>query len=461
VTITGPFDAQGTTDTPSRQRIFVCRPATRANEARCAKQILSTLARRAYRRPVTDGEVGVLLKFYEDGRTKSGFDGGIEMALRRLLVSPEFLFRVESDPSGIAPNTPYHVSDLELASRLSFFLWSSIPDDELLDAAVKSTLHKPAVLEHQVRRMLADSRSEALSANFAGQWLQLRTLEGSSPNEFLFPNFGENLRRDFRRETELFFDSVLRENHSVLDFLTADYTFVNERLAKQYGIPNIYGSHFRRVTLTDTNRRGLLGQGSFLTVTSLADRTTVVGRGKWILDNVLGAPPPPPPAVVPPLKENTSGGPVLTLRERMEQHRANPVCASCHSRMDPLGFALENFDAAGQWRAREGDKPIDASAVLPDGTTFSGPEGLRQWLVGQPDQFVGALAERLLIYALGRGIEYFDAPAVRKIVQEARADNYRFQTLILGVIASTPFQQRLSESRGPNGVRATTAGADR
>ena len=461
VTITGPFDAQGATDTPSRQRIFVCRPATRANEAHCAKQILSTLARRAYRRPVTDGEVGVLLKFYEDGRTKSGFDRGIEMALRRLLVSPEFLFRVESDPSGIAPNTPYHVSDLELASRLSFFLWSSIPDDELLDAAVKSTLHKPAVLEHQVRRMLADSRSEALSANFAGQWLQLRTLEGSSPNEFLFPNFGENLRRDFRRETELFFDSVLRENHSVLDFLTADYTFVNERLAKQYGIPNIYGSHFRRVTLTDTNRRGLLGQGSFLTVTSLADRTTVVGRGKWILDNVLGAPPPPPPAVVPPLRENTSGGPVLSLRERMEQHRANPVCASCHSRMDPLGFALENFDAAGQWRAREGDKPIDASAFLPDGTTFSGPEGLRQWLVGQPDQFVGAMAERLLIYALGRGIEYFDAPAVRKIVQEARADNYRFQTLILGVIASTPFQQRLSESRGPNGVRTTTVGADR
>ena len=298
--------------------------------------------------------------------------------------------------------------------------------------------------------MLADPRSEALSSNFAGQWLQLRTLEGSSPNEFLFPNFGENLRRDFRRETEHFFQSILRDNRSALDFLTADYTFVNERLAKHYGIPNVYGSHFRRVTLADENRRGLLGQGSFLTVTSLADRTTVVGRGKWILDNVLGAPPPPPPPNVPPLKENQSGGKVLSLRERMEQHRANPVCASCHSR---------NFDATGQWRSREGGKPIDTSAVLPDGTKFDGPAGLRKWILGQSDQFVSAMTEKLLIYALGRGIDYYDAPAVRKVVRDAAATDYRFQTLILGVIKSAPFQMRMSESRDPD--RTTTVASRR
>ena len=461
VTITGPFDARGVGDTPSRQRIFVCRPASRSAEAGCAKQILSALARRAYRRPVTEGELGVLLKFYDAARAKSGFDAGIKLALRRLLVSPEFLFRVESDPAGVTANAAYQLSGLELASRLSFFLWSSIPDDELLDAAIKGTLRKPGVLEQQVRRMLADPRSEALAANFAGQWLQLRTIEGSSPNEFLFPNFGENLRRDFRRETGLFFQSVLRENRSVLDFLTADYTFVNERLAKHYGIPNVYGSHFRRVTLNDENRRGLLGQGSFLTVTSLADRTTVVGRGKWVLDNILGAPPPPPPPNVPPLKENQSGGKVLSLRERMEQHRANPVCASCHSRMDPLGFALENFDATGQWRSRKGDKPIDASADLPDGTKFDGPAGLRKWILSQPGQVVSAITEKLLIFALGRGLEYYDAPAVRKIVRDAASDNYRFQTLILGVVQSAPFQMRMTESRDTDRTRTTTVASSR
>jgi mono/diheme cytochrome c family protein len=444
VTITGPFDSKGASTTPSRERIFVCRPAAAGNEERCTRQILSTLARRAYRRAPTDAELAVLTTFAAEGRAKSGFEGGIEMALRRLLVSPEFLFRVETDPPGVAPDTAYAIGDLELASRLSFFLWSSIPDDALLDAALKGTLRKPAVLEQQVRRMLADSRAEALAKNFAGQWLQLRTLEGSSPNEFLFPNFGENLRRDFRRETELLVGSILSENRSVLDFLTADYTFVNERLARHYDIPNVYGGHFRRVALADPNRRGLLGQGSFLTVTSLADRTTVVGRGKWILDNVLGAPPPPPPPNVPPLKENQNGGKVLSLRERMQQHRDNPVCASCHSRMDPLGFALENFDATGQWRTHEGDTRIDASAVLPDGTKFEGPAGLRTWLLRHPEQFATALTEKLLVYALGRGLEYYDAPAVRRIVRDAATDNYRFQSLLAGVAKSVPFQMRKS-----------------
>jgi mono/diheme cytochrome c family protein len=447
VTIVGPFDPKGVENTPSRQRIFVCKPAAKGAEAACARQILSTVARRAYRRPVSDAELAVLLKFYNEGRETSGFENGIEMALRRVLVGPEFLLRVETDPAGVAADTAYRVSDLDLASRLSFFLWSSIPDDELLDAAIKGTLRKPGVLEQQVKRMLADPRAEALSTNFAGQWLQLRTIEGSAPNEYLFPNFGENLRRDFRRETELFFQSILSENRSVLDFLTADYTFVNERLAKQYGIPNVYGSHFRRVALTDEHRRGLLGQGSFLTATSLADRTTVVGRGKWILDNILGAPPPPPPANVPPLKESTNGTRTVSLRERMQQHRADPVCASCHARMDPLGFALENFDATGQWRTREGDAAIDTSAALPDGTKFDGPAGLRSWILSQPEQFVTAMTEKLLIYGLGRGFEYYDAPAVRKVVRETAATNYRFQSLILGITKSTPFQMRKTQPK--------------
>ncbi len=448
VTITGPFNGSGASQTPSRERVFVCRPVNAGAEAACAHQILSTLARRAYRRPVTEAEIGVLLKFYQDGRGTRGFESGIEMAVRRLLVSPEFLFRIESDPAGVAASTTYEVSDLELASRLSFFLWSSIPDDQLLDAAVRGTLRKPGVIEQQVRRMLADSRSNALVENFAGQWLQLRTIEGSAPDEFLFPNFGENLRRDFRRETELFFGSILRENSSVLDFIAADYTFVNERLAKHYGFPNVYGSQFRRVHIPDDNRRGLFGQGSFLTSTSLADRTTVVGRGKWILDNVLGAPPPPPPPNVPPFPENKAGGKVLSVRERMEQHRANPVCASCHARMDPLGFSLENYDATGQWRTREADTPIDASAVLPDGTKFAGPAGLRTWILSRPSQFSTALTEKLMIYALGRGLDAYDAPAIRKIVTGAAGD-YRFQSLIIGVTKSTPFQKRRTPR--PNG----------
>jgi hypothetical protein len=320
---------------------------------------------------------------------------------------------------------------------------------------VHGTLRTPGVLAQQVRRMLADARATALAENFAGQWLQLRTLEAAAPDEYLFPNFGENLRRDFRRETELFFGSLVRENTSVLDVITADYTFVNERLARHYGFPHVYGSHFRRVHIPDVNRRGLLGQGSVLTSTSLADRTTVVGRGKWILDNVLGAPPPAPPPNVPPLKENQRGGKILTLRERMEQHRANPVCASCHARMDPLGFALENFDATGQWRAREGDTVIDPSAVLPDGTRFQGAPGLRAWILTRPGQVATAVTEKLLIYALGRGLEPYDAPAVRKIVSRAGPD-YRFQSLILGVVTSTPFQLRRTGTPDPGAPAAST-----
>ena len=447
VTITGPFESSGAAPvegTPSRRRIFACRPAGSADEARCAREIFSTLARRAYRRPVTDGELRTLLTFYEEGRTSRGFDGGIEMALRRLLVSPEFLFRVVADPPDIQPNTAYRLSDLDLASRLAFFLWSSIPDDALLDLAEQGKLQDPGVREQQVRRMLADPRSQALAANFAGQWLQLRIVQGAIPDVYLFPNFGESFRRDFRRETELFFDSLLRENRSVLDLLTADYTFVNERLAKHYGIPNVYGSHFRRVKLTDENRYGLLGHASVLTVTSHPDRTSVVGRGKYILENILGAPPPPPPANVPPLQENKPGGRILSLRERMSAHRANPVCASCHARMDPLGFALENFDATGTWRTREGTTPIDASAALPDGTSFSGPAGLRAYLVSQPEQIATSVTEKLLIYALGRGVEHYDAPAVRQIVREAAQSEYSFHSLVLGIAKSTPFQMRRS-----------------
>ena len=446
VTISGPFSPTGVGDTPSRQRIFACRPAGRQAEAACARQILTQLARRAYRRPATEAQLKVLLDFYADGRASGTFESGIELALRRLLVSPEFLYRIEADPVAVKPGEAYPLGDYELASRLSFFLWSSIPDDELLDAAAKGTLKDEQQFARQVRRMIADPRSEALAKNFAGQWLYLRTIEGSLPNVYLFPNFGENLRQDFRRETELFFDSVLRENRSLLELLTADYTFVNERLAKHYGMPNVYGSHFRRVAIADENRRGLLGHGSILTVTSLADRTTVVGRGKWILENLLAAPPPAPPPDVPPLPEQKNNGKVLTLRERMQQHRANPVCASCHARMDPLGFALENFDATGQWRTREAGNAVDASAELPDGTRFEGPAGLRKMLLGQPEQVATATTEKMLTYALGRGLGYYDLPAVRKIVQAASRDDYRFHTVVLGVVNSVPFRMKQKES---------------
>ena len=446
LTISGPFNALGAGDTPSRRRIFVCRPATAAEEVPCARRILSTLARRAYRRPVTAADVDSLVTFHEEGRARGGFEAGIERAVRALLVSPDFLFRVVSDPPDAAPDEPYRLDDLALASRISFFLWSSLPDDELLEAAAQGGLGDPGAIERQVRRMLADPRAEALARNFAGQWLRLRNISGTLPSDVIFPNFGESLREDFVRETELFFHSVLQEDGRVTDLLTAGYTFLNERLARHYGIPGVYGSDFRRVTLADPNRRGLLGQGSILTVTSYPDRTSPVGRGKWVLENVLGTPPPPPPPNVPELEPAEDTGQVLAMRERMEQHRSNPVCASCHRVMDPLGLALENFDAVGRWRGHmPGGTAIDASGTMPDGTAFDGPAALRDLLVRNPEQFATVVTEKLLTYALGRGVEHYDATAVRRILREAAENDYGLASLVVGVIKSTPFRMRRAQ----------------
>ncbi len=448
--VSGPYGADGAGDTPSRRHIFSCRPGTGAaagDQQACAREILSTTARRAYRRPVTEQDLERLLPFYEQGRAKGGFERGVQRAIERLLVSPEFLFRVERDPAGVAAGDVYRVTDLELASRLSFFLWASIPDDELLDLASRDELGAPGVLDQQVRRMLADPRSEALVTNFAEQWLYLRDIELKEPDTGFFPDFDENLRQAFRRETELFIDSILRDDRGVLDLLTASHTFVNERLAKHYGIPHVYGSHFRRVELEDEARRGLLGQGSILTLTSYGTRTSPVLRGKWILENLLSSPPPPPPPNVPALEATTGDGVPRSMREAMEQHRANPVCASCHSKMDPLGFALENFDAVGRWRSLgETNLPIDATGQLPNGDQFEGPAGLRAALLRSPDQLVITITDKLLTYALGRGVEAFDAPTVRAIVREAARDDYRFSTLVTGIVNSTAFQMRKSES---------------
>jgi hypothetical protein len=446
VSITGPYQAKGPGDTPSRRRIFVCAPAKPGEEEGCAKRILATLMRRAYRRPITDADLQVPLKFYRDARTDGGFETGIEMALRAVLVSPEFLFRIEPDPAGVAPNTAYGISDLELASRLSFFLWSSIPDDELLEAAIRGKLKAPAVLEQQVRRMLADARSRALVSNFAEQWLYLRNLASATPDMRLFPDFDDNLRQAFRQETELFFESIMREDRNVLDLLRANYTFVNERLAKHYGIPNVYGSRFRRITFgEDSVRGGLLRQGSVLTVTSYATRTSPVIRGKWILANILGAPPPPPLPAVPALKENSGGGKTLSMRERMAEHRDNPACSGCHQLMDPVGFSLENYDAVGRWRTAEGGAPIDASGGLPGGSKFEGVSGLQRALLSRPEIFLTTFTEKLLTYALGRGVEYYDAPAVREVVRQARTKDFRFSSFILGIVSSTPFQMRRAQ----------------
>ena len=444
--VSGPYGADGAGDTPSRQRLFSCRPGTGAGAGErlsCAREILSTLARRAYRRPVSEPDLERLLPFYELGLAEGGFERGIQRAVERVLVSPEFLFRIERDPAGVAPGDVYRVGDLELASRMSFFLWSSIPDDELLDLASRGRLGDPGVLDEQVRRMLADPRSEALVTNFAAQWLYLRDLELKEPDTGYFPGFDENLRQAFRRETELFIDSILRDNRSVLELLTASHTFVNERLAQHYGIPHVYGSHFRRVELQDEARRGLLGQGSILTLTSLANRTSPVLRGKWILENLLSSPPPPPPANVPALDETTDDGQPRSMREAMEQHRVNPACATCHMLMDPLGFALENFDAVGRWRTlSESRTPIDATGQLPSGERFEGPAGLRAQLLKSPDQFVSTVTDKLLTYALGRGVEHYDAPTVRAIVRDAARDDYRFSSIVVGIVNSTPFQKR-------------------
>ena len=448
VTVDGPYNTTGPGDTPSRRKIFVCRPSSNADQEACAGRILAGLARQAYRRPITEREIPSLLGPFRIGVTEGGFEAGIQMALQRILVSPEFLFRIERDPAGIAPGTPYRISDLELASRLSFFLWSSLPDDELLTLAERGQLRTAAVLDQQVKRMLADPRSKALVENFAGQWLYLRNVRSAFPDLVEYPDFDVNLREALQKETELFFESTLRENQSVLDLLNANYTFLNERLARHYGIPNVYGSHFRRVTLNDENRKGLLGHGSILMITSYANRTSPTIRGKWILDNLLGAPPPPPPPDVPSLKDRSDDGKILSMREQLEQHRTNSACAVCHRMMDPLGFALENFDAIGTWRNVSGPNktPIDSSGVLPDGATFDGPAGLRKILASRPEQFATTVTEKLLTYALGRGLEYYDAPAVRKIVRDAAGSDYYWSALFLGIVKSDPFQMRRSQS---------------
>jgi hypothetical protein len=459
LTITGPFHPTGVSDTPSRRRIFVCLPGTGATDAEqlaCARTILRQLARRAYRGYATPTDLDRLMEFFAKGRAQRGFEAGIQTALERLLSSPKFTFRVERDPPDLAPGKVHTLSDLELASRLSFFLWSSIPDDTLLDAAVAKQLSRPEVLEIQVRRMLGDPKAHSLTENFAGQWLYLRNLESMVPNSSGFPDFDDNLRKAFRRETELFFESIVQDDRSVLDLMTADYTFLNERLARHYGIPYVYGSHFRRVALTDKTRWGLLGKGSTLMVSSHTDRTSPVVRGKWVLDNLLGAPPPPPPPDVPPLNEsNQREGRVLTMRERMAEHRANPPCAGCHQMMDPIGLSLENFDAIGAWRDREsgGSSPvIDASGALLDGTKITGPVELREALMRKPEIFVGTVTEKLLIYSLGRGLGPHDMPAVRRIVRNAATGNYRFSQLVLGVVNSDAFRLRAKPRGNPSEI---------
>ena len=471
LSIIGPYNPAGAGDTPSRRRIFSCQPASPREQDACAKKILTTLMRRAYRRPVSDADLKKPLELYRSAKDADGFDAGIEMGLAAVLTSPEFLFRIERDPSSIVNrpssivdrstsdgrstgdgrspiddgrSTIYRLSNLELATRLSFFLWSSIPDDELLDAAARGDLEKPAVLEKQVKRMLADPRAENLVTNFASQWLHLRNLDSITPDMRLFPDFDDNLRQAFRRETEMLVESVIREDRSVLDLLRANYTFVNERLAKHYGIKNVYGSRFRRITFEGENaqRGGLLRHGSILLVTSYPTRTSPVIRGKWILDNVLGVPPPPPPATVPALDDVKMAKRNATVRERLAEHRKNPTCAGCHKLTDPIGFALENYDAVGRWRTLDAGEPIDASGTLYDGTDFRGVAGLQKAILNHPDLFVTTLSEKMLTFAIGRGVGYYDAPAMRKIVRDSSAEDYRFSAVVLGVVNSLPFRMR-------------------
>ena len=447
VVVGGPHAALGAGDTPSRRRIFDCEPARPSEETPCARRILGRLAHLAYRRPATAADVDTLLEFYNAGRGDGSFVAGIQAALERLLISPDFLFRIERDPAGTRPGTAYTLDDLALASRLSFFLWSSIPDEELLRLAERKELRKPAVVDEQVRRMLADTRARALIDNFGSQWLYLRTLANVVPDPVAFPDFDENLRDAFRRETELFFESQIRDDRGVWELLNADYTFANQRLAEHYGIPNVYGSHFRRVALDERQaaiRGGILGQGSLLTVTSYPNRTSPVLRGKWVLTNILGTPPPPPPADVPDLPERGEGGRPATVRDRMEQHRRNPQCRVCHAPMDPLGLALENYDAVGRWRSAEGGLPIDVTGVLPDGSQFAGPGGMRTLLLERREQFVRTVTEKLLVYALGRAIGPRDRHVVRQIVRDAERRDYRWSAVINGIVASPLFRMRRS-----------------
>jgi hypothetical protein len=444
VSIAGPYDVTGVTDTPSRERIFVCQPASSDQEAACAEEIFAKLAKRAFRRPVSEADIEAPLDFYDDARQRGkDFDRGIAAGIARLLVSPSFLFRAERDPVDLPAGASHTISDIELASRLSFFLWSSIPDDELLDLAIESRLREPEVLAAQVRRMLADQRADALVENFTGQWLQLRNLDRMVPDLLMFPDFDDNVRQAMRRETELLFAHVLRENRSVFELLNADYTFLNERLARHYGIPGVYGPRFRRVDLDDEYRHGLLGQGSVLSITSASNRTSPIIRAKYVMSNLMNSPPPTPPANVPALEDSAPADRPSTVREQLELHRANPQCASCHENLDPVGFALENFDAVGQWQETTPEGlPIDSAGVLADGTMVNGPVELREALIARPEVFVGTVIQKLMIYALGRGLEPADMPVARGILRNVAADDYRLSAIILGIVDSLPFQMR-------------------
>jgi len=444
ISVLGPYDVQGPGDTESRKLIFICHPAAPTEEEACAERIITNLAHRAFRRPVGPDDLSPIFTVYRQRASTAGFEAGVRLALQSVLVSPDFIFRIELDPPAAAPGSVHRVSDVELASRLSFFLWSSMPDDELLAVAERGGLGNPSVLEAQVRRMLGDRRSRSLVKNFVGQWLFLRNIPRVQPDSVAFPNFDDNLREALEEETELLVESTLRDDRPVADLLNTDYTFVNQRLAEHYGMKGIYGNQFRRVAITDPNRRGLLGQASIMTVTSYPDRTAPTIRGKWVLEQLLGTPPPPPPPNVPALKDD-SNAKTLTMRQRMEEHRASPQCAVCHRLMDPIGFALENYDGIGRWRNSVDDAgagTIDSSGVLPDGTEFNGPAGLRDILVAKKEMFVEAFTERLMTYALGRGLEEYDAPIIRKIVRDASADDQRWSSIILGVVESNPFQMR-------------------
>ena len=457
--IEGPYGPTGVSGSTSRQRLFVCTPKTAAQEGPCADQILSTVARRAFRRPVTKTDLEAPLAIYREERTAGGdFDAGIRAGLARILTSPAFLFRSEQDSGTAAAGTAHRVTELELASRLSFFLWSSIPDDELLNLAIAGRLRRPGVLDAQVKRMIADPRADGMMTAFTGQWLQLRNLDKVTPDVLLFPDFDDNVRQALRRETELLFGSIVREDRSALQLLDADYTFVNERLARHYGMRGIYGSHFRRVPVTDPNRRGLLGHGSILSMTAVANRTSPVLRGKYIISNLLNTPPLAPPAVVPDLAESAHQDRPSTVREQLERHRANPTCGACHRNIDPVGFALENYDAVGQWQTATRDGlPIDTAGVLADGTKVDGPVALRQALLARPEVFVGTIAEKMLIYALGRGLEPVDMPVVRGIVRNAAARNYAMQSIVLGIVRSAPFQMRTTLNQTATGTPAATS----